>query len=347
MIDTYAVLYEGKRTLTPRSIKGPCAPERDEVQIDVAYNGICGTDLHIFHGAMDHRVNPPSVIGHEMSGTIVATGSDVTGWPVGSSVTVMPLDWCNDCPACSAGHNHVCHNLNFVGIDSAGAIQQRWNVRQDLLVALPSDLALDVAALTEPLAVAVHDVRRGHVQAGDQVVVIGGGPIGVLIALVCHDIGATAIVSEPDAGRRGLAGDLGVATIDPMGEDLVQHVEEWTEGKGADVVFEVSGTQPGVDDMLSVLRTRGVGVVVGIHNKAPAVDLFRMFWRELELKGARVYERSDFEQAVDLLAAGKIPAEGIISGIVPATSAQAGFERLDAGGSVLKLLIDCRAFGDD
>ena len=333
--------------VTGRASAPPPGP--GEVQVAVAYNGICGTDLHIFHGDMDGRVTKPAIIGHEMSGTITAIGEPRDGsnrrpWGVGDHVTVMPLDWCDDCPACQAGHRHICHNLRFVGIDSAGAMQQRWNVRADLLIALPSNLPLDVGALTEPLAVAVHDVGRGGVAAGDHVVVIGGGPIGVLIALVAGDRGAEVLVSEPDAGRRAIAEGLGLTTIDPVAEDLAASVSRWTSGAGADVAFEVSATAAGAHALTAVLKVRGVGVVVGIHSSPPPLDLFQLFWRELEIRGARVYQRADFETAVEFLASGRIPGRRIISRTIRASDAQAGFEILERGGPILKVLIDCQDF---
>ena len=111
-------------------------PSSGEVQIAVAYAGLCGTDVHILHGSMDARVTTPLVFGHEMSGTIAALGDGVEGWSVGDHVTVMPLDWDGTCPACLAGANHICQNLNFVGIDSPGALQQ--SVERSSRVADPS-----------------------------------------------------------------------------------------------------------------------------------------------------------------------------------------------------------------
>src|SRR4051812_46197607 len=142
--------YVGDRTI---SIEKATArpPASGEVQVEVAFVGICGTDLHILHGAMDARVSLPAIIGHEMSGRIAEIGDGVTGWQVGDPVTVMPLDWDGTCPACLAGHQHICQHLDFVGIDSPGALQGRWNVRAELLVPLPADLALDHAALVEPV----------------------------------------------------------------------------------------------------------------------------------------------------------------------------------------------------
>ncbi|NUR58791.1 MAG: alcohol dehydrogenase catalytic domain-containing protein, partial [Catenulispora sp.] len=150
-----AVRYAAARTLSiePASAE---PPGPGQVEIAPAYVGICGTDLHIFHGAMDARVAAPAVIGHEMSGRITRLGADVQGWKVGDPVTVMPLRWDGTCPACRNGHQHVCQNLDFIGIDSPGAMQQRWTVPASTLIRLPDGLPLDQAALVEPTAVAVH-----------------------------------------------------------------------------------------------------------------------------------------------------------------------------------------------
>ena len=149
----------------------PAEPERPgpgQVQVEVAYTGICGTDLHVLHGEMDSRVTRPAILGHEMSGVVAALGNGVTGWEVGDHVAVVPLTWDGTCPACRAGHEHVCHHLRVSGVDSPGAMQRLWNVRAEQLVALPADLRLDHAALVEPTAVAVHDVRRAELEAGDR-----------------------------------------------------------------------------------------------------------------------------------------------------------------------------------
>jgi 2-desacetyl-2-hydroxyethyl bacteriochlorophyllide A dehydrogenase len=312
------------------------------VQLAVAYVGICGTDLHIKHGAMDGRVSIPAVIGHEMSGTVVAVGDGVSAWVPGDEVTVMPLDWCGRCAACRAGHQHVCENLVFVGIDAAGAMQQAWTVPERLLVRLPPELGLEQAALSEPVAVAVHDVRRGAVVRGERVLVVGGGPIGLLIASVAAAEGGDVLISEPNDFRRSVAEDLGLRAVDPTAADLDAEVAAWTDGTGVDVAFEVSGSAPGLRSATHALRVRGRLVVVAIHAQPVPVDLFRVFWRELELIGARVYERRDFERAVEVLAAGGIPATKLITAIEPLERVAEAFSALDPGGEVVKVLIDCR-----
>lgn len=319
------------------------APGPGEVQIAVAFVGICGTDLHIKHGHMDGRVSIPSPIGHEMSGVVSALGEGVGDLSVGQHVTVMPLAWCGRCPACRNGNQHVCQNLVFVGVDSAGAMQQLWTVHRSLVVPVPSDLALDVAALTEPLAVAVHDVRRARINAGEKVLIAGGGPIGILIGLVAGAQGAEVRISEPSEYRRALAGRLGLGTLDPTSGDVLEAVDGWTEGAGVDVAFEVSGVAAGLHTALHALRVRGRLVVVAIHSQPVLTDLFRVFWRELELVGARVYEREDFEQAVRLLASGEVPAAELISAVEPLQRTPDAFAALESGAGVMKVLIDLRS----
>ncbi len=336
-----AALYVGNETfqVQERELR---APGPGEVQLAVAYVGICGTDLHIKHGAMDGRVSIPAVIGHEMSGIVAAVGDGVSAWAPGDEVTVMPLDWCGRCPACRGGHQHVCQNLVFVGIDAAGAMQQAWTVPERLLVRLPPGLGLESAALSEPTAVAVHDIRRGAVARGERVLVVGGGPIGLLIASVAAVEGADVLISEPNEFRRSVAEELGLRAVDPTAADLDAEVAAWTDGAGSDVAFEVSGSAAGLRSATHALRVRGRLVVVAIHAQPVPVDLFRVFWRELELIGARVYERRDFERAVEMLAAGGIPATKVISVIEPLERAPQAFSALESGAGVVKVLVDCR-----
>jgi 2-desacetyl-2-hydroxyethyl bacteriochlorophyllide A dehydrogenase len=337
-------LYTGDRAFTVID-REPQRPGPGEVRVDVAFTGICGTDLHIRHGDMDRRVKMPAVIGHEMAGRVGDVGEGVSGWAPGDPVTVMPLEWCGDCPACRAGHNHICHHLNFVGIDSPGSLQGSWTVPARLLVRLPPDLPLDRAALVEPTAVAVHDVRRAGLVAGAKAIVVGGGPVGLLVARVAAVEGVDVMVVELDARRRAVAERLGLSAVDPAVEDVPAVVDRWTAGAGAPVAFEVSGSAAGVGLATEVLATRGVLVMVAIHSVPRAVDLFRLFWRELTIIGARVYERRDFEHAVDLVARGDVPAELLISRVVPLDEVNVAFDALERGGEV-KVLVDCQAGRD-
>ena len=333
--------YVGDRNMVVTA-SPPVPPGADDVRIDVAYTGICGTDLHILHGAMDNRVTRPAVLGHEMTGRVAEVGDAVTGWNTGDRVTVMPLAWCGTCPACTAGHSHICHRLNFIGIDSPGAMQASWTVPAHLLVRLPDELSLRDGALVEPTAVAVHDVRRSRLRAGERAVVVGAGPVGLLIACVARQTGAEIVVVEIEPHRRSVAEGLGLRTLDPTGTDVAAYVEDWTGGAGADVAFEVSGAAGGVRTAVDVLAVRGRLVVVAIHPTPREVNLHRVFWRELEILGVRVYQRTDFEEAVRLLATGAVPASGLVSSVLPLDEVMAAFAALESGTTV-KVLIDCGA----
>lgn len=333
-----AAFYRGNKTFAVEETQR-AVPGAGEATIRVAYCGICGTDMHVFHGNMDARVGDNRVIGHEMSGVIDSVGDGVTGFTAGQKVVVRPLDPCGDCPACNAGHQHICHKLKFLGLDTHGAMQEFWTVPAHTLHVLPDDLRLDHAALIEPVAVACHDVRMSGLKEGEDVVVIGGGPIGLLVAMVARDAGGKVTISEVNEKRLAIAEKLGFETVNPIKADLVASITEKTGGKGADVVFEVSGTQPGVDAMTAVAATRGRIVMVAIHAKKPAVDMFQFFWRELQLIGARVYEPEDYEKAINVIASGGVDADTVITDVSPLADIQSAFESLDTSPDAMKSLI--------
>jgi len=339
MSDTIqAAFYRGDRSFAvEQSTAKPAGP--GEVSIRTAFCGICGTDMHVYHGNMDARVGLNRVIGHEMSGVVDAVGAGVDGIKVGQKAVVRPLDHCGDCPACDAGHQHVCHNLKFLGLDTDGAMQEVWTVPAHTVHVLPDDMRLDHAALIEPVAVACHDVRMADLKRGEDVLVIGGGPIGILCAMVARAAGGGVVVSEVNPARLAIAQKLGFDTMNPKEVDLKEAMHTRTGGKGADVVFEVSGTQPGVDAMTACAATRGRIVMVAIHAQKPQIDLFQFFWRELRLLGARVYEPEDYEKAIALVAEGGIDSDTVITDVSPLADIQAAFESLDSSPTALKSLI--------
>jgi len=338
--DNKAALYLGNKTIKVEVIDRPKL-NAGEVLIKVSCCGICGTDLHIYQGHMDKRVRIPHIMGHELSGEIVEAPASSDLHP-GDRVVVEPTVFCGNCPACNRGFTHICYNLNFLGIDTPGAFQQYWDVQADRVHKIPDTLADDLAALTEPLAVAVHDVRRASVHQGDKVVVIGGGPIGLLIAMVAHSKGADVIVLEINQFRLKLAQELGFEAINSQEEDVVAKIMSWTDKAGADVVFEVTASKAGAELMTELVRARGTISIVGIFNGPAPVNLFRFFWREINAHGSRVYERCDFEQAIALAASGTVPLKKLVSEKVTLEQLQSAFERLLAGEQLMKILVECR-----
>jgi len=274
-----AAYYTGNKNFTIEFVQ-PVEPGEGEVQVEVAYCGICGTDLHVFHGGMDARVGSHRVIGHEMSGRITAFGEKVQGFDIGDPVVVRPLSACGDCPACRRGHAHICQNLKFLGLDTDGAFQQSWTVPLDTIHKIPDNLPLDHAALIEPVAVACHDVRRARLAPGEDALVIGGGPIGMLIAMVAKQAGATVTLSEVNTHRLELAQSLGFKTLDPKEVNVAEEIYKQTANKGADVIFEVSGTQAGIDTMTEAAATRCRIVMVAIHGTSQT-------WISLNFSGGK------------------------------------------------------------
>ncbi|MCK0188939.1 alcohol dehydrogenase catalytic domain-containing protein [Arenibacter sp. F20364] len=335
-----ATIYEGNKTFSviEKEIEQPL---KGEVRIKVAYSGVCGTDVHIYHGMMDKRVKMPLTIGHEMSGTIDAVGEDVSGYSVGDKVVVRPLDDRGVKPS-DKGFNHICENLKFIGIDSPGSMQQYWNVPAFTLHKLKAETDLKLAALVEPLSVAVHDVRMSGLKPGETAVVLGGGPIGLLVAMVAKESGAQVIVSEVNENRIAKAKELGLNAVNPTKLDLVEYVKEQTEDRRADVVFEVAGVQAALDVMTEVAGIRGRIVMVAIHGQKKEIDLFKFFWKELKLIGARVYEKEDYDKAIALVTANELPFSKMITDIQPLTNIQNVFKSIDENPDGMKVLMDCQ-----
>lgn len=336
-----AVTYNGEKTLNVVP-SHPIAPGPGEVRLEVAYCGVCGTDMHIFHGHMDQRVAMPQIIGHEVSAVVAELGEGVTNVTVGEKVAVRPLLF-GEPAEFDRGFEHVGKHMKFIGIDRPGGMQGSWTVPAYTLHKLPVDMSLQHGALIEPAAVAVHDVRLGEVKAGETCVVIGGGPIGLLIALVAKEKGARVMLAEINTTRLALAESLGLEVINPLVGDAAETVSSLTNGAMADCVFEVSGSAPGVELMTKLPAVRGRIVMVAIHPQPREVDLFKFFWSEIRLIGARLYEAQDFDEAIALVAAGKVPVEPLITAVHPMADVQSTFEGIAGDPAGVKYLIACGA----
>lgn len=336
-----AAVYKGNGVLSVEE-GSDRMPGEKEVQIKVSYCGICGSDIHILQGSEDHRMHLPSVIGHECSGTVWHVGSRVEGFQPGDRVVVWPVKSCKECFACKEGYEHVCQNLKVRGIETEGTFQYAWTVDEEALVKLPDSVSMLHGALVEPLAICCHVVKRGNVQKDDFVVVIGGGPIGLMTALVAKVAGAEVLVSEVNEKRLQKAEELGIKTVNPVKGDLLETVKQMTNGKGADVVFETSGSQPGVDSMVWLPKVHGTVVLVAIYGKPMTVDLKQLYYYEKNVVTARMQERSDMEKAIGLLAQKQVDADKIITSVLPLTEIQQGFDKcMDRNGSEVKVMIQC------
>jgi (R,R)-butanediol dehydrogenase / meso-butanediol dehydrogenase / diacetyl reductase len=313
-------------------------PAPGQVRVEVAYCGVCGSDLHVFRGHLDNRVRAPQVIGHEASGTVAEVGDGVEGFAAGDRVVVRPVDYGPPDPV-DNGYPTLGKHMRLIGMEVPGALQGSWTVPAHALHHLPDDVSLRQGALVEPIAVACHVMRIGEVKAGEKAVVIGGGPIGLLVALVARHNGAQVILSEVNDHRVDFASSFGLATTNPKREDLDDVVRRFSGGAYADVVFEASGTAAGAAAMMGLARVHGRVVVVGMHPEPREVDLLRVFARELRVFGARIYEPVDFEEAIALVREGSIPFERLVTEVAPLDDVQRVFETLDASPEGMKFLI--------
>ena len=241
----------------------------------------------------------------------------------------------------TAGFSHIGRRLRFIGIDAPGALQASWTVPAFTLHALPAGLDLRLAALAEPLAVACHDVRRGEVAAGETAVVIGGGPIGTADRdrRACARSARSSSSSRTWHGARSRPSSASPRRPGPAELDVLAE----TDGVGAEVVFEVSGSAPGILAATQHAAIRGRVVVVAIFPEPKPVALFDLFWKELELRGARVYEPEDFERR-DRASRRRLPRPRPADhGRRAARARPDVFAELRAGRTAMKILVDCRS----
>ena len=335
-----ASFYEGARNFKSGTAAVPVAGP-DEALLRVRRVGICGTDLHIFQGHLDHRVPRGGVIGHETVAE-VAEAPAASGFLAGDRVVVEPLKFCGTCRACKMGALYLCYSLKVLGVDLPGGMREYWAVPTARLLKVPDSLSDDHAALIEPLSVATHDVRRADVKPGDAVLVFGGGPIGTLIALVARQRGARVVVAEVNPFRLDMLKRFGFETVGPD-KDVVRFANEWTGGDGVDVAFEVTGNPAAARVMTDAVRVWGTVSIVAIHSAPMPVNLYQMFARELHMHGSRLYAREDWEEAIRLAGSGAVPVGPLVSRKIPLEALQDGMEQALGGGPVMKVLVDLTA----
>lgn len=334
-----ALRYLAPQLVKTEDIEAPVCG-KDEALIRVHSAGICGTDLAIFAGKHP-RAKAPLVMGHEFAGEIVeikssASDSEIA---VGDKVTVYPLLTCGHCWACRNGVSHVCRDLKLIGIDRDGAFAEYVNVPLDLILKYPGDLTFDQGAFIEPLAVGVHAVEMAGEPDWQTAVVIGSGPIGLLVALCLRHSGVETIVnSDINAHRLKRSKKLGFNSFNSAEHDLVEFVNEVTQGEGADIVFECAGSSPAALQMCELVRPRGKVVVVSTHKEPHPVDLQRINFREITMIGTRVYTRNSYQKALQMIK--DLPFDELISHRLDIGNAAEGFELMRKPEDVCKVIIN-------
>ncbi len=312
-----------------------------EALIRMIYAGVCGSDITVYSGKHP-TATAPVVIGHEIIGIIeeIAPNDE---FKVGDRVTVEPLISCGECEACKKGHSHVCKSLKLLGIHENGGYAEYTKASIKKLVKIPDTLSDELGALAEPFAVGYHVVSRSGLVPGEDVLVVGGGPIGIVVALTAMEAGGNVTISEVNKNRIELANKLGINTINPTECDINAKIAELTNGNGFDVVYEASGSKPGILMTTDACKIRGRIVPLSLAGTPVDFVLGKVSFKEMSVIGSRVYTFEHFKAGVDILAkiAAKKNIRPLISDIVPLEEAQKAIDMMRGGINNGKILVRC------
>ncbi len=304
-------------------VPDPKLEQPDEVLIQVKAAGICGSDLHGYTGQTGRRT-PPLIMGHEATGVVVATGRAVDDLVAGTRVAIHPID--------RRGSKRL------MGMDAPGAYAPYvvWPARN--LHRLPDSVSFAAGSLAEPLAVAVHAIDRAGLGDATSAVVIGAGPIGLLVALVLKHRGVGRVaITDLSEERLRIARELGVdVTLNPSEEGATEAIRSMTGGEGVDVAFEAVGIGPTVAQAHAAVRDGGTVVWIGNNVKTIDVDMQQVVTRELDIRGAYGMTGNDFDEAISLLATGAVRTEKLINRHAKLEEGPTLFDELLASPGVIK-----------
>ncbi|MEV7969947.1 alcohol dehydrogenase catalytic domain-containing protein [Sphaerisporangium sp. NPDC088356] len=295
-----------------RPVPRPPAPGRGEALVRSVLVGICGSDVH---AAAGHHpfIDLPYLPGHEVVGVIEEVGPGTDGLTPGDRVVLEPNLHCGHCPQCRDGRYNICRELAVFGCQTPGAMADAFVVRADRLHHVPDEMTDTTAALIEPLATPMHAVRRAEVRPGAKVVVLGAGPIGLLVLVAARAAGAERVVVTdllPGKLRRAaaLGADETLATDDPRLAEL---------GGSADVVFDCVARESTMAQAVELVDKGGTVVVVGVPAGPVAIPLHLVQDREITVIGSLMYVREDFAAAIDLLRSGAVAADDLVTAVFP------------------------------
>lgn len=311
--------------------------KKNEVKIKVEAVGICGTDVKIKHGTT--WSNPPVILGHELSGTVAEVGEDVKSVKPGDRVVTETGNVvCGHCYYCRTGNFLMCKDRLSIGYGVDGGMAEYCVVREDIVHILPDEIPFDAGSLCEPAAVSVHAVYDAvKVIPTDTVVVIGSGAIGLLVAQLVKNFGATVIVTglTQDEGRLSVAKELGIDyTVNTQKENVGKIVDDITGGRGADLVFECSGSVPGVNTGMSLLKKMGALVQIGLTKPTMEIEYSMLTAKQISLIGTFGHKWQSWDTALKLMQQGKINAGALISHRLPMEKWEEAFDIAESGKGI-------------
>lgn len=321
----------------------------DELLIEVAACGICGSDVHGYDGSTGRRI-PPIVMGHEAAGTVAAVGTAVTEFVVGDRVTFDSTVFCGVCAYCLKGEVNLCNRREVIGVSCtefrrAGAFAEYLTVPARVAYKLPEELGFAEAAMLEAVSVALHGVAVSAMRGGESVLVIGAGMIGLLLVQAARAAGAARVyVSDVDATRLALAAEMGATeTFLASGAALTEQVLRRTNGGGVDVVLEAVGREETIATGIDCVRKGGTVTLVGNISPQVSMPLQKVVSRQIRLQGSCA-SAGEYPEAMRLIASGAIKVAPLITAVAPLSEGPRWFERLYAREpNVMKVVLDPRA----
>lgn len=324
-------------------------PKADELLIEVAACGICGSDVHGFDGSTGRRI-PPIVMGHEAAGTVIATGPDVTCFSPGDRVTFDSTIFCGACSFCKKGEVNLCDNRQVIGVSCGeyrrdGAFAEYLTVPARIAYLLPDELSFAEAAMLEAVSVALHGVAVSEMIGEETVLVIGAGMIGLLLLQAAHAAGCYRVyVSDIDVTRLALASELGAdETFQLSGEALTKAISAATGGVGVDLVLEAVGREDTIATGIDCVRKGGIVTLVGNLSPSIKLPLQKVVSRQIRLQGSCA-SAGEYPEAMDLIARGKIKVSSLITAVAPLSDGASWFERLHAREpNLMKVVLDPRS----
>ena len=325
-------------------IDQPGAPGPGQVLLRVLSAGICGTDLHIYKwGAFAHRMRLPTVLGHEMCGRVEAVGEGVTRIRPGMRVSVESHVPCGACYTCNRGWSHICPNTRYPGVDFDGGFAAFTTLPECIVWPIPDDIDTPVAAMMEPLGIAVHASLESSGVSGQNVVISGCGPIGLMNIAVARALGANRIIAtDVNPLRLKMAMAIGAdRTINVANEDPVPVVRDVTRGCGADVMIEYSAQADSLSIAPELITNGGEVRLLGVPESPTEINLEPWLFkglRILNLHGRRLF--SSWESSTRLLVDGKIDIAPLVSHVLPLGEAENGFRACFDGTAIKVLLVD-------
>jgi L-iditol 2-dehydrogenase len=333
-----ALVYTQPYRLEVRDLPDPVL-RSNEALVQTRAVGVCGSDLHGFSGRSKRRV-PPLVLGHEFSGEIAATGSDISRFKAGDKVIVYPLVFCGLCEYCLRNWQQLCVSRKLFGLDFHGAMAEYVAVPEDCIIPLPSGLSYSAGALVEPLAVGLHVLEQCSNVAGKTGLIYGAGGIGLLTYLSARQMGASSLaVVDRNPHRLEKIKELGAdLTVNANEQDPVEMVLAWTRGRGVDFAVDAVGVRASQLNTIACTASGGTVVVVGLVDSTCEIDFQRIILRELRIRGSYAYTKPEFQQALSWIAQGVIPAEKFVSE-ASLWDGQKVFEELTTGSSKLTKVI--------